>query len=239
MRTLVAGVDGCRGGWIVALWAEDARILRCDSFKDVLAVAADAALIAVDMPIGLPERVGPGGRGPDAAARRVLGDRQSSVFSVPARAAVMAEDYRTACEIARRSSDPPRAVAKPCFNLFPKIRELDALMTPELQNRVVESHPEAAFWAMNGETPLDLAKRVKAQPHAPGLALRRDLLRKAGFPVEALDAAKFHRALAGPDDLIDAAAGAVVARRILEGRARRFPDAPAVDAKGLRMEIWA
>jgi len=239
VRTLAAGADGCRGGWIVALWAEDARILRCDSFKDVIAVAVGAALIAVDMPIGLPERVGPGGRGPDAAARRVLGARQSSVFAMPSRAAVACADYHDACATALATSIPPRKVSKQGFMLFPKIRELDALMTPELQNRVVESHPEAAFWAMNGETPLDLAKRVKAQPHAPGLALRRDLLRKAGFPVEALDAAKFHRALAGPDDLIDAAAGAVVARRILEGRARRFPDAPAVDAKGLRMEIWA
>ena len=225
---------------MVALWAEDAaRLLLCGTFAEVLIAAAAASRIAVDMPIGLPERVGEAGRGCDRAARAVLGGRQSSLFAVPARAAVMETDYRRACEAALAHSDPPKKVSKQCFNLFPKIRELDALMTPALQSRVVESHPEVAFWAMNGERPLDLPKRVKSQPHEPGLALRRDLLAKAGFPVAALDIPKIPRALAGPDDVIDAAACAVVARRILSGEARCFPDAPQTDGRGLRMEIWA
>lgn len=240
MNPIVAGVDGCRGGWIVALWTDDtAQIVLCGSFADVLAAAADASTIAVDMPIGLPDRVGEAGRGCDRAARAVLGARQSSLFAVPARAAVMKEDYREACAAALGASDPPKKVSKQCFNLFPKIRELDALMTPALQGRVIESHPEVAFWAMNGETPLDLPKRVKSQPHAPGLALRRNLLAKAGFPIAALDGPRLPKALAGPDDLIDAAACAVVARKIVEGRALRFPDHPLTDGRGLRMEIWA
>ncbi|NWG71611.1 MAG: DUF429 domain-containing protein [Parvularculaceae bacterium] len=240
MRGVVAGVDGCRGGWIVALWAEDrAALSLAPTFAEVLDMAAGAAKIAVDMPIGLPDRIGEAGRGCDRAARAVLGGRQSSVFAVPARAAVMEQDYRRACAAALARSDPPRKVSKQCFNLFPKIRELDALMTPALQARVVESHPEVAFWAMNGEAPLDLPKRVKSRPHGPGLELRRDLLRRAGFPVDALDAPTGPRALAGADDLVDAAACAVVARRIARGVARRFPDHPLTDGRGLRMEIWA
>ncbi|MEQ1930097.1 MAG: DUF429 domain-containing protein [Parvularculaceae bacterium] len=239
LTTTVAGVDGCRGGWMVALWTDDARFILCGSFGDVLVAAADAAKIAVDMPIGLPDRIGEAGRGCDRAARAVLGERQSSLFAVPARAAVMQSDYAEACRAALAASDPPRKVSRQCFNLFPKIRELDALMTPALQSRVVESHPEVAFWAMNGETPLDLAKRVKSQSHKPGLELRRDLLARAGFPVAALDLPKLPRALAGPDDLIDAAACAVVARKIVGGRALRFPDVPAIDGGGLSMEIWA
>lgn len=236
----VVGVDGCRGGWIVAVWGgPGARFMLCSTFADVLIAASDPAMIAVDMPIGLPDRIGEAGRGCDREARKVLGERRSSVFPVPARAAVMEEDYRRACAVAAAHSYPSRKVSKQCFMLFPKIREIDALMTPARQERVVESHPEAAFWAMNEETPLDLPKRVKSRPDAPGLQLRRTLLERAGFPVAALGAAKFPRALAGADDLIDAAACAVVARRILGGRARRFPDAPAVDGRGLRMEIWA
>lgn len=230
----VAGVDGCRGGWVVA-HLEDGRIsfdIVAD-FAAVLRATTDAAMVAVDMPIGLADHVGPGGRGPDAAARRVLGERQSSIFAVPSRAAVMCTDYRDACAAALATSDPPRKVSKQCFHLFPKIREVDAAMTPALQARIVETHPETAFWAMNGERPLALPKKMKSRPHGPGLALRRALLEGAGVSLPA-----FPRG-AGEDDFIDAAACAVVARRALAGVARRFPEHPETDERGLRMEIWA
>ncbi len=104
------------------------------------------------MPIGLPERVGLGGRGAERAVRSFLGPRQSSVFSVPARAAVYAPDYPSACEAARAHSDPPRAVSKQCFHLFPKIREIDGLLRaePALRGRIFESHPEVAFAVLAG-----------------------------------------------------------------------------------------
>ncbi|MBY0423028.1 MAG: DUF429 domain-containing protein [Parvularculaceae bacterium] len=231
----VAGVDGCRSGWVVAHL--DEGVVRFEIVSDFAAVVAstrDASIVAIDMPIGLPSRVGPGGRGPDVAARRVLGARQSSVFAVPARQAVTCADYREACAEALSRSDPPRKVSKQCFNIFPKIREVDAVMTPALQARIVESHPEVAFWAMNGGRPLDLPKRVKSSGHAPGLALRRALLESVGVALPA-----FPRGGASEDDFVDAAACAVVARRIVLGVARRFPDHPETDERGLRMEIWA
>ncbi|WP_246658873.1 DUF429 domain-containing protein [Mesorhizobium sp. J18] len=39
-------------------------------------------MLAVDMPIGLPERTGKGGRGPENLVRLHLDERQSSVFSI-------------------------------------------------------------------------------------------------------------------------------------------------------------
>ena len=48
------------------------------------------------------------------------------------RSAVLAEDYRAACAAALATSDPPRKIARQAFMLFPKVRELDALMTPAL-----------------------------------------------------------------------------------------------------------
>lgn len=229
-----AGVDGCRGGWVVAhLENASVHFEVVTDFAAVLEAVKDAHIVAVDMPIGLPERVGPGGRGPDALLRPQLGARQSSVFSVPARAAVMCTDYRAACAAALAHSDPPRKVSKQCFHIFPKIREVDAAMTPELQARVVEAHPEGAFWALNGETPLPLPKRVKSQPFAAGLALRRALLERAGLTLAPFPAG------AGADDFLDAAACASTAQRIAEGRARRFPETPAIDCTGLRVEIWA
>ena len=144
-----------------------------------------------------------------------------------------------ACATAFATSDPPRKVSKQCFNLFPKIREIDALMNPQLQTRVHETHPEVAFWALNGERPLDEPKKVKSRPHEPGQALRRGLLAAAGYDPEFLrDTSAFRAREAGPDDLLDAAVCAWSAARIANGHGRRFPAAPSLDAKGLRMEIW-
>jgi predicted RNase H-like nuclease len=239
----VAGVDGCPAGWLVALrqmsGAAPPRTRIVGTFADVLALAEGPRVIAVDMPIGLPERTGIGGRAPDIAARRVLGARQSSVFAVPSRRAVMASTYADACAIALETSDPPRKISKQAWQLFSRIREIDALMTPDMQTRVFECHPEVAFREMNGQQPLDEPKKVKSRPHAPGLQLRRDLLVRAGFPEAFLAETAFRPSAAGADDFLDACACAWTAGRILVGIAETFPPEPPLDAKGLRQEIKA
>jgi predicted RNase H-like nuclease len=130
-------------------------------------------------------------------------------------------------------------VSKQIFHIFPKMREIDLLMTPELQSRVFEVHPELAFWAMNGGEPLTLPKKVKGRPHEDGLSLRRALLAAAGFPLAELGETRYRAADVGADDLLDACACAWSARRIAEGRAVRFPADPPLDARGLRMAIHA
>lgn len=238
-----AGVDGCRAGWFVVLTdvnrLQPSRCLIVPRFADILALSEEPAIIAIDIPIGLPDVSGRGGRDCDVAARSLLGARQSSVFAVPARAAVMETDYAAACQTALRHSDPPRRVSKQCFNLFAKIREVDADMSPELQDRVHECHPEAAFWAMNGRQALGTPKKVKSHPHEPGLADRRRLLEAQGFDADFLRQTPFPKTQAGPDDLLDACACAVTALRILHGKAQRFPADPATDNRGICMEIWA
>ena len=230
----VVGVDGCRGGWIAVRWAEQVTHHLCRSFAEVLAMEAD--VIAVDMPIGFPQG---SGRAAEREVRARLGERQSSVFSVPSRAAVMCADYRDACNANLACSDPPKKVSKQIFHIFPKMREVDALMTPDLQSRVREVHPELAFWAMNGERPLALPKKVKGRQHGPGLDLRRGLLAAAGFPLGLLPEAQYRAAQVGADDLLDACACAWSARRIASATSVRFPASPPLDARGLRMEINA
>ncbi|MFG1293333.1 DUF429 domain-containing protein [Xanthobacter versatilis] len=246
-----AGIDGCRGGWIVARWdgAGTLHLIRVTTIAPLFEVPDAPDIAAIDMPIGLPERVGAGGRAPERLVRPLLGMRQSSVFSVPARAAVMAgvgpgdetTRYRAACAAALASSDPPRAVAKQCFHLFPKIAEVDHLQRsrPELRTRLVECHPEVAFWAMNGQAALAEPKKVKNRPYPPGLDLRLTLLAASGVPVDLLDAQNARALGAGLDDLIDAAACAVTAKRVAEGKALRFPDPAEADAFGLPVVIVA
>jgi len=238
----LAGVDGCPGGWIAAFVrpaGEAVRIAVLPRFADVLAAPERPAVVAVDMPIGLPDRAGAGGRAAENAVRPLLGARQSSVFSVPSRAAIQAGDYATACAAALATSEPPRKVSKQLFNIAPKIREIDVLLRGDaaLAGHVFEVHPELAFWRLNGERELDEPKKIKGRCYEPGLALRRRLLTTAGLPAAAIAAPSPKGA--GPDDLLDALACAAVARRLHAGVARPFPDPPPRDGHGLPMAIWA
>ncbi|MBA5778982.1 DUF429 domain-containing protein [Stappia sp. F7233] len=238
---LVAGVDGARAGWIAVLrdLASDASpdVLLVPRFADLLERPESPTLIAVDMPIGLPERAGSGGRGPERLVRPLLGERQSSVFSIPSRAAVYCDDYREACRVALETSDPPRKVSKQAFNIFPKIREIDALMSAQMEAVIYEVHPEVAFWRLNGERPMSLPKKVRSRANGPGLDERRDLLERHGFERAFLDQPPPRGA--GRDDFIDACVNALIAERIMRGLARPFPEPPERDARGFRMAIWA
>jgi predicted RNase H-like nuclease len=237
-----AGVDGCPAGWMavfVRAGRDGARVRVVPRFADVFTAAEAPAVVAVDMPIGLPERAGPGGREAENAVRPLLGERQSSVFSVPSRAAIYARDYREACRLALATSDPPRKVSKQLFNIAPKIREVDEFLraNPAQMSRVFEVHPELAFWRFNGERALNEPKKVKSRPYAPGLALRRELLIAAGLAGDIVNAVPPKGA--DEDDLLDALACAAIARRIHLGQARPFPDPPERDQFGLAMAIWA
>jgi predicted RNase H-like nuclease len=232
--TTVIGVDGCRAGWIAVFWGATVEHRLFTSFADI--IACDAAVIAVDMPIGLPTF---SGRAAEVAARKVLGQRQSSVFSIPSRAAVACTDYAQACAVNLRHSNPPKKLSKQSFHLFPKIREIDALITPQMQTRIHEVHPEVAFWMMNGKQPVQLAKKAKSPTHMSGLDLRRTLLDAAGFPVPRLPPTTYRTSAVGADDLIDACACAWVARRILGDEHMSFPDQPPRDERGIAMCIKA
>jgi predicted RNase H-like nuclease len=238
----LAGVDGCPGGWIAAFIrpADDAGHIEIFArFADVQTAPQAPAVIAVDIPIGLPERTGAGGRAAENAVRPLLGARQSSVFSVPARAAIYESDYAGACRAALATSTPPRKVSRQLFNIAPKIREVDEVLRADvaLAGHVFEVHPELAFWRLNGGRALTEPKKVKSRPWLPGLDLRRKLLLASGMP-EALLASSPPRGAAA-DDLIDALACAAIARRLHAGLARSHPDPPPRDAFGLPMAIWA
>lgn len=233
-----AGLDGCKAGWVMVTWSGKADVAPqaalIPGFDSALETAAN--IIAVDMPIGLPRL---SGRTCERETRSRLGERQSSVFAVPSRAAVMEEDYFVSCRVNLENSDPPRKVSKQCFMLFPKIREIDALISPDLQSRVREVHPELCFWALNGGKPLPLAKRIKSRVNPDGMTLRRELLRSGGFPIDALEHPAWPKSKVAEDDILDACACCWSAWRIANGEHITLPPEPQYDERGLRMEINA
>lgn len=249
----IVGVDGCKAGWIAVgkRPGSEPAVAVHSSFEAILAEWPSDAVLAVDMPIGLPARSGRGGRGPEGIVRRFLGNRQSSVFSIPSRAAVYAahrpfttvdawyHDHRCASAVARATSEPPRGVSIQAFALFPKIREIDALLVawPGLRDRVFESHPELAFWALNDRQPMPLPKKVRGSPYPPGMDERRALLASHGFGRDLV--ASRPPPGAGEDDLLDAMAMLLVAARHARGEACFYPDPPGRDAHGIAIAISA
>jgi len=238
----LAGVDICPAGWIAAFAGpagEELRVRVAMRFADVVSALEAPAVIAVDVPIGLPDRIGLRGRGPEAAVRPLLGGRQSSVFSVPSRAAIYAETFGEACRIGVETSDARKKISKQLYMIVPKIREVDRLLRgdPALVARIYEVHPEVAFWRLNGDRALEEPKKIKGVPYGEGLALRRRLLIEAGLPPACVEAAPPRGARS--DDLLDALACVAIARRIYKGVARAFPDPPGRDEFGLPIAIWA
>lgn len=230
-RYAVAGVDGCRGGWVVCIVAPDGEgaplvvrdVMVLAAFRDVLSATAACRAVAVDMPIGLSET---GPRQADALARRLLGPRRSSVFPPPARpVAEQAGDYAT---LNAFSKSVHAGLSRQTFNILPRIREVDVLITPELQSRVFESHPELCFRSLNG-APMADAKRTAAG-QAQRLAGLQTIYGAGLADLKPPHGAAF-------DDLYDALVLAWTAQRYVRGTAHRVPEAPQHEARGLHMEI--
>ncbi len=225
------GLDGCRAGWVMVTWSgnRDETPLAAIIADIHGALDINSTHIAVDIPIGFPhERA----RSCEALARNYVGPRRSSVFPVPCRKAVMAGSYATACEI--NAGILGKKFSRQAFMLFPKMREVDAVITPELQSRVFEVHPEVSFCTMNSKAPLQYSKKS-----AEGADLRRTLLTAGGFPVGRLQYPVWKKSRASEDDILDACACAWSAWRIANGRHITFPQTPQFDGRGLRMEINA
>lgn len=223
----VAGADACAGGWCVVTIpvAGDATVEVVPRFRTVADRQARGKLgaVGVDIPIGLSD--GPP-RKCDEEARRLLGERRSSVFPAPVRAVLGARSYESALARARKASGV--GLSKQSWNLVPKITEVDRLLDPTRQGFVFEVHPEAAFAAVRG-TPMAHPKK--------GRAGRDERLAVLGPLVPGIGAlvARPPRGAAA-DDVLDAAVCALSAKAVLDGKARRLGERRH-DARGLVMEI--
>jgi predicted RNase H-like nuclease len=214
----VAGVDGCRNGWCVVLVGDELRSRVVATFAEVLDLPEQPSMIAIDMPIGLPPIPG---RACDALARKLLPGRASTIFSPPARAALAAGDYAATCAANRATAPGAPAISLQAFHLLPKLRELDAAMTPELQRRIREAHPELAFAEVAG-------RMLPNKKTPPGRLARERLLAQLGLVPPPLRGA-------ARDDLLDAAILGWTARRLSQDIARVLGGDR--DERGLRMEI--
>jgi predicted RNase H-like nuclease len=227
---LVAGVDGCRHGWVVVVISfpdnETVSVARVSSLTEVTA-PLDSGLLAavgVDMPIGLPD-LGP--RACDVEARKMIGPRRNSVFPAPIRPLLAATTWEEANAISRDRCG--KGMSQQAFGILPKVAEADSVVTPERQQRLIEVHPEVSFSILAG-SPMAFHK-AKAEGRAERLAALRPV-----FPE-----VDVHASVRLPgvhdDDVLDAYAAVWSAGRWLSGDYVRLGG--GIDQRGIRMEIIA
>ncbi len=222
---VVGGADGCRTGWVVCRRDVDGK-LDIRVVKTLAEACEGLSILAVDMPIGFVDTPRPP-RACEAEARRHLPGKASSVFPTPCRPVL---DCTTHAEANALSKMMGVGINQQTFHLFPKMREVDALLRADtkLHSIVYEAHPELAFARMNGGKPVLSKKR---QPD--GYAERRKLLARHGFKtkVERL-------AGAARDDILDAIAVCRTATLIASGSATCLGPTDERDRHGLPMNIW-
>jgi predicted RNase H-like nuclease len=160
-----------------------------------------AGVVGIDMPLGL---LADGWREADALARRELGRRGVTVFAIPPRLVWEQPTYAEANRACRELTG--KGMSAQTWGLRGKLLEADAYRRKSPAH-LYEVHPELAFAALSGAP-------IAASKHTPaGLAIRRDLLARAGLIPPARIAG------AAENDLLDAAAVAWSARRIAAGEA--------------------
>lgn len=215
----VAGIDGCRGGWIIAIHpganeAIDWRVAA--TAAEAARLTSHCAVVAIDIPIGLPEVAAPGGRGCDREARALLPPGwKSSVFSPPCRAVLRAASYEEGLAIQRASSPEAPGFSVQAWNIIPKIREVDDLLAGEGELPWYETFPELAFIEANEQKPLQSKKKTEA-----GRLERRLILTRIFGAIHPSPEGLYPRNVVQVDDFYDALICCHVARRILLGEAR-------------------
>lgn len=212
MSASVAGVDGCRVGWVVAT-VDGVRVEP--SFATIL---HQFELIGVDMPVGLPSTWE---RAADKAARAFIRPRGTCVFPTPPRRLLAYESYGDANAAAKALFGV--GLTRQTYNLFAKIRDIDAVIDATSQQRVLEVHPECCFRAMTGRV-------LPPKRSALGASLRTEAITTRFGPVDL--AARGAR----PDDILDAYAVLWTGLRHQRGESIVL-GGEDVDERGLVMRI--
>lgn len=230
---VIAGLDGCRGGWYVARLepeTEDVQAFVCSSFAEAMQRLPPPTQVAVDIPIGLANI---GRRACDEAARTMLAPtRSSSVFSAPIRPLIEARHHSEASAL--RRSIEGKGMTIQAFAIMAKVREVDAALraNPRDAMRVFEVHPEVSFAKLNSSRPLQFPKK-----RAQGRNERLELLRHRFGAIPERLIAQRPTKLVAADDVLDAMAALWTAERLLKGCAESAPSEPNYDSFGLRMAI--
>jgi len=227
-----AGIDGCKGGWIIAKnIAGKYSINIHENFATLMADNQHLDRILIDMPIGLSSEKY--ARTIESKMRAELGNRSSTVFNAPCRLAV----YEANNEKAKRLNEAieKKSLSIQSLNIRAKIKEVDQYLCKKIgPTEIIESHPELCFKYLNQE----IVQSKKSKPE--GLAERLAIIEKYDPKLIKLYEAsekRFMRKLAQKDDIIDAICLCLVNQLGVDEQLSYLIDENKIDEKGISMKI--
>lgn len=223
----IAGVDGCKRGWVMIRRDEKGRFEK--QVFEKLSELPNTDVVLIDIPIGLPDK---GRRECDLEAKKVFGRRHGCVFTGARRPLLTMKDRERAHAWGKKQDD--LGVNRQLWAILPKIREVDDWVRAGRKPLFREGHPELSFYAA-AERPMTHPKR-----NEEGRKERLETL--TGFIKESkvcewLDQTRGSGA--ARDDILDALALCRSAARLALGCHCTLPVAspPEEDARGLAMEM--
>jgi predicted RNase H-like nuclease len=228
----LCGVDGFKSQWCAVLKNLDTNEFcsRVLPFQRLLNLPENPKIVAVDVPIGLPDVTRRGGRTCERLARNIVGaHRARSVFSSVGRVALAAATRVEANRLSRAAGGI--GIGDHAWGLAKKLLEVDAIMTPARQQAIHEVHPELSFREMAGRF-LEFSKKTRE-----GERERVAALIAGGFPTSYVTTVPSMLRV-GRDDFLDACAALWTAERIYRGIAKRIPAIIEYDTRGLDMAMW-
>ncbi len=225
----VLGVDACSSGWVGVLLGPRGRPTvhvapTISALVDLVRETAAPAVVAIDIPIGLPDH---GGRRADAEARRELVGKASSVFSTLTRAAYEAGTYEQARAANLVATSGGSSASAQAYALGAKILEVDKWIRSGPGAEVIEVHPELSFARMSGSPLLSRKKDPE------GALERRHALVSQGLTAPPW----FRGSGFAEDDLLDACAAVWSAARHDRGTSESFPAEPETFSDGIAAAI--
>lgn len=231
------GIDGCSNGWIaVTLDYGQLRIKRYNTLSEIIDANPLPATFLIDMPIGLPEKLEDDR--PDTAARKELGERGCTVFSVPCRQVLQVKGQNREAIGEMQKEINKRVLEKSLSNqsiaIIPKIKEVDDFLQAhrEYKEILCESHPELCFARLKGSVLQTKKSSIVGATERAGLLSKyiiderlefiSDLARELGCK---------------PDDILDAACLAVTAAFKAHSMTETILGKTEKDAKELPMQM--
>ena len=247
MNRIYYGIDGCKNGWVAArLENNQLSIEFYESISKFIRANPNADEYLIDMAIGFPSCKGQ--KRPDKNARKILGKRGVTVFSVPCRQVVELGDSK---ESVKQNKDYLKklnlekldvSLSQQTLAIIPKMAELDRFLqeNPEYKNKICESHPEVCFAKFNKDRAIEIKKSRSKGVSERIKVLEEHLELGALGDVKALT----EKGNCKADDVLDAVCLAVTARFKAEGKYECIhgsvepgEEGYLVDDKGLRMQM--
>lgn len=221
------GVDWMKGCWIASeLTGNTASYKTFKTIDELCSYYEGISEILIDMPVGLPESSEEAQLRPDIEARKYLkvSARKSSIFPVPFRQLCYAESKAEVWEL---NNELGAKLTVAGSGILPCIKQVDSFLqsNPRWKERLVESHPECAFQALNGRKGIETSKHT-----TEGIEERIAILSQYVFNVrELVDSASKSK----KEDILDSLCLAVTSKLGYVS----IPKNPVRDSKGLPMRI--